>query len=745
MQDREIIQEFLAESAENLERLDLEMVELEKDPHNQELLASVFRTIHTIKGTCGFLGFSRLESLAHVTEDILSELRHGKRELDRTLTTVILEAIDAVKRILASIESSEAEGELFELDLIARLKEAREGNGESVVSKSPVSQGDAVLLQLPEEEAPLPDGAPVLTTVSPAGTASWSGGAGDSSLRVDVGVLDQLMNLVGELVLTRNQLHQFNTSRDDGPLNAISQRLSLITTELQESVMKTRMQPISLVWNKLPRVVRDLATSLGKEIALEMEGAETELDRTIIEAVKDPLTHIVRNACDHGIEMPQRRIERGKPAQGRLGMRAYHEGGQVNIEISDDGAGIDPERVKAKAVERALISAEQAQRLSEREITNLLFLPGFSTAQAVTSISGRGVGMDVVKTHIERIGGTVDLVSQPGQGTTVRVKIPLTLAIIPGLVVNTGGERFIIPQVSVDELIRLEGEAARRSIERIHTSMVFRRRNALLPLADLNHVLNLSPMRAPDEISMVVLQAGEHRFGLIVDGIIDNQDIVVKPLGHQLKALNCYAGATIMGDGRIALILDVMGVGLRAGVVAESGRLRQNDALSTAASQHASTSLLLFRGGGLERLAMPLSRVARLEKIPQSSVEYAAGRTVLQYRGGILPLVSLADLFGGSGADDGETLSVIVCRAGDSDVGLVVDEITDVTDESIHHLSGGGRHGILGSAVVGGRVTDFLDLEAVLQNVALVSLESLDRLRAAVSGQYETVAQEAVR
>ena len=388
-----------------------------------------------------------------------------------------------------------------------------------------------------------------------------SSAVADANIRVGVGLLDKLMDLVGELVLTRNQILQFNTEREDAALNATSQRLNLITSELQEGVMKTRMQPIGMVWNKLPRVVRDMAVSLGKQIRLEMDGADTELDRTIIEAIKDPLVHLVRNSCDHGIEPPEIRVQAGKPAQGRLSLRAYHEGGQVNIEIGDDGAGIDVARVKQKAIEKGLLRSEQVEKLSDREVLNLIFLPGFSTAQIVTNVSGRGVGMDVVKSNIEKIGGVVDVFSRPGEGTTVKLKIPLTLAIIPGLVITSGGERFVIPQVSLLELVRLEGDSSEKRIEHVHGTPVYRRRGSLLPVAYLNEVLGLKSAERAEAVSMVVLQAEDRQFGLVVDGINDTQEIVVKPLGKQLKGITVYAGATIMGDGRVALILDVLGIG----------------------------------------------------------------------------------------------------------------------------------------------------------------------------------------
>jgi two-component system chemotaxis sensor kinase CheA len=747
MEDQDILNEFLIESAENLARLDLEMVELEQRPDDRDLLASVFRTIHTIKGTCGFLGFGRLEALAHVTEDILSDLRHGKRRLDSGLATLILESVDGIKRILASLENGEGEGAECEADLKRRLEKARDG----ATVEAPRKPESAAPPPASREPEPPPAAraaeAAAADRKEPHDAASKAPTANESTLRVDVSLLDRLMNLVGELVLTRNQVLQYNAAREDAALNTISQRLNLITTELQESVMKTRMQPIGVVWNKLPRVVRDLAAMLNKQIALEMEGAGTELDRAIIEAIKDPLTHIVRNSCDHGIESPEGRAARGKPPQGRLAMRAFHEGGQVNIEIADDGAGIDPERVKAKAVERGLISVEQAQRLSERDAVHLVFLPGFSTAQTVTNVSGRGVGMDVVKTHIERIGGTVDLISSPGKGTTIRVKIPLTLAIIPGLVVSAGGERFLIPQISLDELVRLEGEAARTRIEHIQSTPVLRRRDGLLPLADLSQVLQLTSRRPEDEISIVVLQADEHKFGLVVDSISDSQEIVVKPLGQQLKSLDCYAGATIMGDGKIALILDVAGVGIRAGVIAESGQ-QPPVAASVAAKPVAAnerTSLLLFRAGAFSRIAMPLSAVARLEKIPRSQVEKAGGRTVLQYRGGILPLVRVGEMLGGYGESAEDLLQVVIYRHGATDVGLVVDEIIDVVEDSVGSPYATECAGLLGSAVVGGKMTDFLDPDAVAQWTAAGAAASIEKLRSVLAGGGSVVPQEAWR
>jgi len=548
-------------------------------------------------------------------------------------------------------------------------------------------------------------------------------------------------------VLTRNQILQFNSEREDPALNVTSQRLNLITTELQEGVMKTRMQPIGVVWSKLPRIVRDLAAALGKEIDLEMDGSETELDRTIIEAIKDPLIHIVRNSCDHGIEAPSLRSERGKGRRGTLGLRAFHAGGQVNIEISDDGAGIDPQRVRAKAIERGLLTADQAQRLTDRDVLNLVFQPGFSTAQSVTNISGRGVGMDVVRTSIERIGGTVDLGSVAGQGTIVRVKIPLTLAIIPGLVVWSGGERFLVPQVSLQELIRIDGDAARTRIEYIHHAPVCRLRDRLIPLASLNQVLHLDSGGARDDVSILVLEAGNEPFGLMVDAISDTQEIVVKPLGQHLKGLNCYAGATIMGDGKIALILDVAGISARAELFGakEAASAAQKGESEAARTEERKTSLLLFRAGEFRRIAMPLAAVARMESIPRSSVESASGRQVVQYRNRLLPLVPLAEMLGSASSHaDEEKLHVVVYRAGATDLGLVVDEITYIVQEFVVSPYGSDRAGLLGSAIVAGKATDFLNLEAVAGWADLANESSLAALRKMLEMDEESMAEKSM-
>jgi two-component system, chemotaxis family, sensor kinase CheA len=882
--DDAIVKEFLVESYENLDRLDQNLVVLEKEPGNRETLASIFRTIHTIKGTSGFLAFNRLESLTHVGENLLARLRDGLLALNPEITSALLAMVDAVREMLKSIEETGKEGDRQDQALIARLTsllETQPGNataqptvpasnpaappgadaGETPVEKAAVKT-DKLEAALPEQEpvepypsqeTPVEKSAGKTPEVADAAAVHQQAkgqGASDSTIRVDVGQLDRLMNRVGELVLLRNQIVQYTNSTEDSELLGTSQRLNLLTTELQESVMKTRMQPIGNIWSKFPRTVRDVALGCGKQVRIEMEGKETELDKTIIEAIKDPLTHLVRNAVDHGIEPPEGRHAAGKNPEGLLFLRAFHEGGQVNIEVTDDGAGLNYEKLKKKAIQKALISAEQAARMTERDIANLIFLPGFSTAEKVTNVSGRGVGMDVVKTNIEKIGGTVDIQSTPGRGSTVRMKIPLTLAIIPALIVTTSGDRYAIPQVSLLELVRLEGEQARKGIELVNGAPVYRLRGKLLPLVHLNRELKMdsgtasqsigtevlakdqefdfslardkhrqwmntlqqvlenkrvmtadqagshekcalgqwlydtaleqyrtiremqtleathksfhdsvhevlrlkeqqdgaraeqelshasqlsakimelltvveAQVRQHQNINIVVLRADDRQFGLVVDEINDTEEIVVKPLSKQLKSINTYAGATIMGDGKVALILDVMGLAQRANVIgdARGHGLSETEEQAKASAETAVAErnvVLLFQHGEHRQMAIDLSLVARLEEFPRDSVEIAGEHEVVQYRGQIMPLVRVSEVL-----DDGQhsdstaqqTLHVVVYSDQGRSVGLVVDHILDIVEESFVMQRHAGRTGVLGSAVIQKRVTDIVDVPGLI-------------------------------
>lgn len=727
----EVIQEFLVESYENLDQMDQDLVALEETPDALEIVASIFRTVHTIKGTCGFLGYDKLEKLTHVGENLLSHLRDGAIQLSSPIADALLATGDAVRTMLENIEANGDEGEEEYADLIStlsRLKDegSRQAPSEAQAAEAPPESAAAPTNSMDEA---LDAAVAAVHAAQPVPSSSTSGrrsSAADGSIRVDVNLLDKLMNLVGELVLARNQILQFSAAQGDAALSSTTQRLNVLTTELQENVMKTRMQPIGGIWNKLPRVVRDLSHSVGKQVRLNMEGKDTELDRTLIEAIKDPLTHLVRNAVDHGIEDVAGRRAVDKPEEGILSLRAFHEGGMVNVEIADDGAGIHPEKLRAKAIEKALYEEGQLAQMSDRELISLIFHPGFSTAAEVTNVSGRGVGMDVVRTNIERIGGTVEIQSRLGEGTTIRVKIPLTLAIIPAQTVTTAGHRFAIPQVNLIELLRLEGEQARRGIELIHGTPVFRLRGSLLPLVFLDDQLGLSQPGDADDfddesysLNIIVLQADNRHFGLVVDSINDTEEIVVKPLGQEIKGLATYAGATIMGDGSVALILDVMGIAQRAQVIKDLGEQATNAAEDSDAGDTERSSLLLVGIGADGRYAMPLSLVSRLEEFPRETVESAGGQEVVQYRNQLLPLLPVARALGVSSADRDakQPIQAVVHTANGRSVGLVVDEILDILHERVTVSRDASRSGLAGSIVVKDKVTDLVDVEAVIQNL----------------------------
>ncbi len=710
------IQDFLIESRENLDQLDSDLVLLEKDPASRDLLAKVFRVIHTIKGTCGFFGFSRLEGLTHAGEEVLSRLREGRLPLDARILSALLRMGDAVRRMLATIEASRTDGEDDHGGLIRSLLAFPDGE------PGPSRKAAGAEAREPPDRSEPP-------TPPPAAGAETSQGPGETSIRVDVDLLDNLMNLVGELVLTRNQMLQRIPGQGDRSLASASQRLNLVTSRLQEEVMKTRLQHIGALWDRFPRIVRDLAVSCGKQVRLEMEGEETELDKSLVEAIRDPLIHLLRNSIDHGIEGPATRAALGKPPEGCVHLRAFHENGQVRVEVRDDGSGMDPDRLRRKAIETGLLAPERAARLGDREAIDLIFLPGFSTAKVVTNVSGRGVGLDVVKTNVEKVGGSVDVDSRPGKGTTFSLKIPLTLAVIPVLIVTSGGERFAIPQVHLLEVVRLMPEKASRAIEAVHGTPVYRLRGSLLPIVDLNRELRLEAATENPGVNLLVLQAEGLRFGLLADRIHDTEEIVVKPLGKHLQALSAFAGATVMGDGKVALILDVLGIALRAGLGqrrAAAGAVDRGAASEACAPGR--EKLLLLKGPGGSRFAVPLHRVARLEQVPGTSLERLGGRDVMQHRGAILPLFrldALAEELAGAAcrpsaapgtgvpaARNGFVYVVVHSHAGGS-TGLVVDDIIDIVEETLAVQPLGARQGILGSMVIQGRAVEVVDLEAV--------------------------------
>ncbi len=758
----EIVGEFLLESHENLDQLDQDLIELEQQPQSRELISRIFRTIHTIKGTSGFLAFSRLESLTHAGESLLSRLRDGVQAVTPETITTLLEMIDGVRALLATIEQTNAEGDVDINPIVTTIhaqmtdeaaavafpvgpdggtaeapvplaetparpapepvEDQRRPLGEMLVEQGAADSGDvssALQRQLDGDERKLgtillDEGKTAPTAVAEALQAQApKRSVADSAIRVDVDLLDGLMNLVGELVLARNQLVRGVMESGDTSLLRSAQRLGMITSELQEGIMKTRMQPIDHIWSKLPRVVRDLSNGLGKQVNLVMEGKETELDRSLLEAVKDPLTHLVRNAVDHGVEDTQTRIAAGKTPEGTLTLRAYHEGGHVTVEVADDGAGLDVDRIAAKAVENGLARQDQVAAMDRREIMALVFQPGFSTAKTVTNVSGRGVGMDVVKTNIERIGGAVDVDSTPGQGTVWRLTIPLTLAIIQALTVDCGEQRYVVPQVSVLELVYIDGQSTK--VEYASGAPVYRLRGKLLPLVRLDRTLGLE-VGGDQSVYIVVLQADGRRFGLVVDRVLNTEEVVVKAINSRFKDIGLYAGATILGDGKVGLILDVQSLARRSHLTAAGENQRESITGSSRTSgSTGSGERLLVTAVGERRVAIPLDTVTRLEEFPRDRIEQAGSREVVQYRGKILPLVRLANLLGVYGEDDGrDTVNVVVYSEGDRSVALVVDRIVDIAEDAVTARREVEEDGLVGTAVIQQRVTELLDVRRAI-------------------------------
>ncbi|MEH2069742.1 MAG: chemotaxis protein CheA [Nostoc sp.] len=709
------IEAFLIESYENLNQIEQDILELEKVSAQKEALVRIYRSLHTIKGNCGFLPFPKLESLAHAGENLLSSLRSGQLAITPAIVNALLQLLDSVREILSQIEATKYEGDRDYSALIKTLTQLQSAEQPTLAS-AVNTQASQPNLDTTNSEVDFDCEFPEVSTL----TASES-----TFIRVNVNLLDRVMNLVGELVLTRNQAIALSTKFKDSSFIATCQHLSLLTSQLQEEIVKTRLQSINTIWQKFPRVTRDLAIASGKQVKLDMEGVDTELDKSIIEAIKDPLTHLVRNCIAHGIESPAERIACGKPTVGRLFLKAFHQSGKVNIEIGDDGRGIDVEKLKGRAQQLGLASAVQAASMSESEAINLIFLPGFSSSAQVTKLSGRGVGMDVVKSNIEKINGTIEINSQQGQGTTFKIKIPLTLAIMPALIVTSGSDRYAIPQASIQELVRLEAQAIHR-IEMFYDVPVYRLRETLVPLVYFDRVLQISNSFTNLEmLSLVILQVDNYQFGLVVDTIEDIQDIVVKPLGKQLKALSLFAGATILGDGTVTLIIDVVGLANRSGVTAKKQQLLLENATKDQDQVIPRQTILLFEGPEGARMGIPLTIAFRLQEILSSAVEKVGNQYVVQSYGKILPLIDLYEVFSDNHhnhlkeliqASVAHTLQiVIVSPSSELTVGLVVERIVDIVEEPVTITGVPSRPGVLLCAVFQGQITEILDIEAVIR------------------------------
>jgi len=771
----DLLSEFITETSESLMVLDSELVKFEQDPNDTEILSNIFRLMHTIKGTCGFLGLPRLEKVAHAGENVLGKFREGTLEVTPQAVTLILHAIDTIKELLQTLEETEAEPDGNDQELIDQLNAMAEGRAvetaapaaaapEPVVEAAPApssgpitnDQGFPVAAELlaeveqavaagvnapsqaeldaqmkaemeaekaasapatPEPPAPAPQ-VPAAPKEAPKpaakkeepkkAAAPKETSVASQTIRVNVELLENLMTLVSELVLTRNQLLQMVRGSDDSVFKVPLQRLSHITSDLQEGVMKTRMQPIGNAWAKLPRIVRDLAVESGKKIDLQMIGAETELDRQVLELIKDPLTHMVRNSADHGLEQPNERVEIGKPQVGTITLNAFHEGGHIIIEITDDGKGLNTDRIKAKIVENGLASEADLEAMSDQQIHQFIFRAGFSTAQKVTSVSGRGVGMDVVRTNIEKIGGTIELKSIEGKGSTFTIKIPLTLAIVSALVVECSGERFAIPQISVLELVRTSS-GSDNAIEMINDAPVLRLRNRLLPLVSLHDHLKLDETKkdlANDELFIVVTQVGTYQFGIIVDRVFDTEEIVVKPVAPILRHISLFSGNTILGDGSVIMILDPNGIAATTGEVAMGGSNDAHNTAMTTRTDGETTSILIFRAGSEELKAVPLALVARLEEVDVTKIEYSGTNPVVQYRGQLMPLIPIDPNH--VWKEEGRQ-PVLVFTDRDHSMGLVVDEIVDIVEDHLNIELASERDGFVGSAVISGKATDLID------------------------------------
>jgi len=715
----DLLREFVTETNESLDVVDVELVRFEQEPNNAKILDNVFRLVHTIKGTCGFIGLPRLEALAHAAETLMGKFRDGLPATSDAVT-LILATIDRIKAILDSLEHDQREPEGNDEELIIELQRMVErivppaaqqtvGTLAPQTLERPLRPGEVSLDDLERAFRETAVEAPAKSaTAAPAdaGAQDDDGGkAASQSIRVTVDTLEQLMTMVSELVLTRNQLLEIVRSHEDSEFKTPLQRLSNVTAELQEGVMKTRMQPIGNAWQKLPRIVRDLSNELGKQIDLEMQGADTELDRQVLDQIKDPLTHMVRNSADHGLETPQERRAAGKPDRGRIRLSAYHEGGHIVIQIADDGRGLDTERIKAKAIAQGLATEDEVEKLSEAQIHKFIFVPGFSTAAKITSVSGRGVGMDVVRNNIDEIGGAIDVKSVAGAGLNFTIKIPLTLAIVAALIVESGGERFAIPQLSVVELVRARAGGEHR-VEKLKDTTVLRLRDKLLPLAHLGHLLGAEDAGVENGF-VVVTQVGSQTFGIVVDSVFHTEEIVVKPLSSKLRHIAMFSGNTILGDGSVIMIIDPNGVARAFGSTVTSQMAAGDAEIKHVADEEQTTSLLVFRAGSSEPKAVPLALITRLEEIDARKIELSNGRHMVQYRGQLMPLVSLSDRVR---VKDEGAQPLLVFSDGSRSMALVVDEIVDIVEDRLDIQVTGDNPGVLGSAVVKGQATEIIDV-----------------------------------
>ena len=690
--DEHILREFLADAHEGLDQLDRHLLAIESGEPGA--LPPAFRALHTIKGACGFLGFRRLEKLAHAGESVLARIRAGDLAPAPDVTAALFGAVDAIRALLGPLESTGAEPAGDDHARLAAL--------EQLLGAPRARLGEILVEQ----------GVVTAEEVAEALDAQGVGATPDvrrRNVRVAVERLDRLVDLVGELVLARNQIVE-RSSHDARGIAAAHNRLHHVTSQLQEDVLRARMLPISTLWARLPRAVHDAAAACGKQAQLVLEGATVELDRAMVEALQDPLLHLVRNAVDHGLEAPEARSTKGKPPEGRITLRAVAAGGRVRIEIEDDGAGLSIDDVRRVALERGVVRPEEGGHFTEADWARLIFRSGFSTAPRITHLSGRGVGLDVVRTSLDRIGGTVDVRWRAGHGCTFTLLIPLTLAIVPALLIEEGGERYAVPQSALLEIVRATGRDLAQRLERVHGAPVYRLRGELLPVIVLAEALRLPRSGAPDAEAarLLVLDADGRRHGLLVSGVQGTQEIVVKPLPEALRVQGTYSGATILGDGRAAAILDVAGIASRAGLA----RASEPPAAAPTPSRGMEQQMLLVRARREpERIvAIPASEVLRIEELDGGCIVAGAAGAVARHRDALLPVAHIAERIGEAAppfASDRSYATVIVLHA-TGPVGFVTEGVIDIVRGATHLSPQGMRAGLAGRVLVAGQVADML-------------------------------------
>jgi two-component system chemotaxis sensor kinase CheA len=709
----EILAEFILEAREIIDRLDGDFVRLEENPGDQALVGNIFRGLHTLKGSSGFFSLKRLEKLSHAGESLLGKIRAGQAELDFGKSTRLLEMNDILRSIIEGVEANHVEPSGDDQELIAILLGS---------SLAPTMQAEEAIFHRVELETPQVPSEIQMDYAEPSESVTTNAPGQELVVPVKVNpeVLDKLMNIASEMVLARNRLLPFSQQSSDKLFTSAVRSIDLLTLELQERMMKMRMQPIFHIWDKFPRLVRDVSVDCGKKVRLLQEGSETELDRILLDSIRDPLIHLIRNSIDHSIETPEVRLEKGKSEIAYLVLRAAHQNGTVIVEVIDDGAGVDYERVRQRAISRGLISVEKAHSLNHKELIDLIFLPGFSTRDTITNLSGRGVGMDVVKNNIENIGGSIEITSVPNEGTHVRLKIPLTLAILPTLFVRCAEEIFLIPQNRILELVRFAPNQPNNGVEDFYGTPTFRLRDKLIPLLFLNEQLNLvaSPLKLKQKLFIAVLNFNGTLFGLVVEEVLNIQDIVIKPLGELLRDMSHFAGATIMGNGDVALILDIDGIARQSGLVErlQANPIRQEELYVPPVEEM--ISVLLFEIPGLNKIALPLDSIDHIIKLDPSQIQQNGNREVVYFNEQLMDLVRLDRYVSGGSKDSHLNLArvpVLTCHYRDRLYGLVAKQVTDIIEvpAKLHELSTPQR-GLNGCIIYNDQVINVLDLEEVL-------------------------------